>query len=700
MQSSRQISCSSGCVHSACVSKYGLVYTWGNNDCGQLGSGNNQNTNIPKQVPNLTNIQNLSCGNRFTICIDLEGNIWSFGQNNSGQLGIGNTTNQNSPQKIENIPPMSLISCGYSHTLCISQSQELWSFGSNSHSELCIKSKKIKEISPNQTKINEIISISCGYCYSMFQKKDGLIYTCGYNGWGQLGIGSTTDQKKPILLPNQINISKFQCGYGHSLFLDENGNVYGCGYSKALGSTSDQTSLLKLPNLPKIKSISTIRSSSIFIDENNNCWTVGNNGYGQLGKGNTSTSLKPKKIKNLENIVNISSSGVSSYHIFLSDKTGQIYSFGLNENGQLGLNDNINRNIPTKLDGKFSGIIKSDFECENIKECSFHCISKIMNWNLQQTNQMIKLNSKITKEKQKMELNQFQIQNQSKPNHSFSSWKEVNEKLSIYINDSTDKLNTYKKDENEIKNHLHDLENELNQLKQRINEIENLIPIEKGKLNDLNENFDGFSMDFDILVQMQENVCLFCENENKMEEKLEKLFSSKSIDQFDISESCLALWEMDLSNYQSIFENNQISFAWISKLNEGNLIPLLEKAGFSQKDICCLLFYQNYFRKIEKFINANDLKKLNVECAVCDHNTPELTILLLDEYNIPFGEKLKVEEWTSPLLLFASLSLFEVEPFSPEFRILSDELDKWKQIHKSHLNELRKQTLFKNISQK
>ena len=694
-------SCSTGNQHSACLSKDGLVHTWGNNDKGQLGLGNNKSFTVPQQVPNLHNILSLACGTHFTICVDIYGNLWSFGENSFGQLGIGNTTNQNSPQKVLNIPSMSFVSCGHTHTLCISNKQELWSFGSNLLGELCLERTNKSEMSPKQSKFNDIVSISCGYNFSMFQTKNGDIYTCGNNEYGNLGIGSQVNQSKPILVPNlPPKIIQFSCGYANSIFLDEKGIVYGCGYSKAVGSSgSNQTTkVIKIPKIPKIIFIATTCVNTLFVDENKCCWSVGQNNNGQSGTG--SASSEPLMIKGLENITNISSTGSQSYHVIATDKTGQIFAFGNNGSGQLGVNDCQNKPTPTKLDAKYSGIIKPRFDDDNIcsgvelySDCNFESLSKIMKWNSHQKAQMIKLHSKINIENQKMKNNKFRKQNQSKPQNSFPSWKKVNEQLIKYMNDSKTCLKQKKQEKQQIETNLNNLGKELKQLKEKIKLIENQIPKEKNKLKQIKDSMDGFNTDYEALAQMQESACLFVDNENQMELELDKLFNKNSIEELDVSESCLALWEMDLSHCQPIFEDNQISFSWICELSKINIVPILENVGINQKDIYTLLYFQNYFKKVG-YINSTKLEKIDVECAVCDHNTPEETILLLNEYEIPFGKKVENEEWTAPLLLFANLSsIFEVDAFSPEFRTISTNLSKWKKIHNLHMKELRKQVV-------
>ena len=80
----------------------------------------------------------ISCGSYFTVCVDDEGFVWSFGQNNYGQLGIGNKTNFNNvPQKLLEIPPVISVDCGSEHILIITNDDNLWSCGRNSNGQLC-----------------------------------------------------------------------------------------------------------------------------------------------------------------------------------------------------------------------------------------------------------------------------------------------------------------------------------------------------------------------------------------------------------------------------------------------------------------------------------------------------------------------------------------------------------------------------------
>jgi alpha-tubulin suppressor-like RCC1 family protein len=79
------------------------IYTWGENNKGQLGYKHPHKQYLPCQV-NLPNIMTISCGDRFVIAISFLGEIWAWGSNRSGELGLG--LRSQSVREPEKIPPI------------------------------------------------------------------------------------------------------------------------------------------------------------------------------------------------------------------------------------------------------------------------------------------------------------------------------------------------------------------------------------------------------------------------------------------------------------------------------------------------------------------------------------------------------------------------------------------------------------------
>jgi alpha-tubulin suppressor-like RCC1 family protein len=112
--------------------------------------------------------------------------------------------------------------------------------------------------------------------------------------------------------------------------------------------------------LSNVKTISCGNYHTLFLLNNGNVYSCGYNNYGQLGLATYAIQSigKPTAVRNGTNIKTIS---CGLYHSVILNNSGDAYSCGLNNYGQLGLGNNNNYNIPTKI--TVTGIIFSDVEC-------------------------------------------------------------------------------------------------------------------------------------------------------------------------------------------------------------------------------------------------------------------------------------------------------------------------------------------------
>ena len=354
------MACACSRYHTITLSDDGTAHSFGRNKEGQLGLGHNKkNVSLPTPIPNLPKINQISCGSNFSVCVDHEGFMWSFGENNYGQLGTGNQTNFNVPQKIEDLPPVLSVSCGSSHTLMITNDDNLWSCGKNNLGQLCNGDKEDRS-KPQKTSFSNISKISAGSCHSLFQNNKGEIFSCGFNEKGQCGLGHFNKlQITPSLIHNApSNIVHFVCGSFHNLFLDSEGNIFSVGnnyYGElGLGDNADQNELTKIPNIPPIKIISCVALSCYLIDFEGNLWSFGFNGCGQLGHGDKTNITTPKVINTLKDIQQISYG--SGYHFLAKNSQNQIFVTGYNAYGQLGTGDTQSFSIPKEINSQYSTI--------------------------------------------------------------------------------------------------------------------------------------------------------------------------------------------------------------------------------------------------------------------------------------------------------------------------------------------------------
>jgi len=189
----------------------GTVWGTGLND-GAFGNGNNTNTNVLVQMINTTGKTpvSISCGNQYTIVLMTDGTVWGTGRNQLGQIGNGNNTNTNVLVQMINTTgktPVS-ISCGNAHTIVLMTDGTVWGTGYNGDGELGTgdntDSNTLVQMLNTTGKIPN--SISTGSYHTLLLMTDKTVWGTGYNGDGELGTGDYTDSN--ILLPITTNVNR------------------------------------------------------------------------------------------------------------------------------------------------------------------------------------------------------------------------------------------------------------------------------------------------------------------------------------------------------------------------------------------------------------------------------------------------------------------------------------------------------------
>ncbi|KAF9373774.1 hypothetical protein CPC16_001659 [Podila verticillata] len=83
--------------HFLALSTNGSLYSWGSGRHGQLGHGNLKSETKPKCIESLEGIRivDAACGGSFSIALSEFGDVYTFGLNDHGQLGIGDESESN-----------------------------------------------------------------------------------------------------------------------------------------------------------------------------------------------------------------------------------------------------------------------------------------------------------------------------------------------------------------------------------------------------------------------------------------------------------------------------------------------------------------------------------------------------------------------------------------------------------------------------
>ena len=146
--------------------------------------------------------------------------------------------------------------------------------------------------------------------------------------------------------------STFVCSGDLNLSITNDSNVssFGSSWTGTLGHEEKQVFSPKIiPTLKYIKCIH-VRDHSICLDYDGNVYTFGRNYYGQLGIGVDRNTLVFTHIPQKVNLPPCKQVGCGEEFTICLSESGVLYSFGYNVEGQLGLGNNERYNSPQLIE--------------------------------------------------------------------------------------------------------------------------------------------------------------------------------------------------------------------------------------------------------------------------------------------------------------------------------------------------------------
>jgi alpha-tubulin suppressor-like RCC1 family protein len=325
----------SGYAHNCFMLDNGSVKCWGANASGQLGLGhtNNRGDNSSFMGDNLLavdlgtgkTVRAIEAGDNHTCAILDNESVKCWGANASGQLGLGHTNNRgdNSSLMGDNLLAVDLgsdrtakaIAAGYAHTCAILDNSLVKCWGSNTSGQLGLgdtdsRGDNASEMGGSLTTVDlgtTAKAISAGDSHTCAILDNSQVKCWGDNYYGQLGQGD--------------NINR---GYG----------------SNQMGSLNP----VNLGSERTAKSITTGTGYTCVIldDDSVKCWGRGH--AGQLAHGKTQPVDSPPNLPiNLGSGITAKAITAGKFHTCAVIDNSSIKCWGLNDSGQLGLENTSNR---------------------------------------------------------------------------------------------------------------------------------------------------------------------------------------------------------------------------------------------------------------------------------------------------------------------------------------------------------------------
>ncbi len=356
------------------VASDGNAYAWGSNKYGQLAQkpADAIMQKVPVRVPlpdgadsSFTYTQ-VVAGDSHVLAIGSNGILYSWGRNDHGQLGDGTTTDRYQPQPVKDTSGQPFkavqVSAGVADSAAIDSENRVYTWGSEStgKGQTPAYSTARKNPTPaadpgNPGQTLHAVQVSLNWSFVMALDADGNVYTWGYNTNGQLGNNtsdSTNYAANPARLPNQsFQATQISAGSWNALAIDTEGNTWTWGYNGygqlGDGSTSDKYKPQTVQNPTntsqslKATQISAGVNHSLAVGQDGNLWAWGLNSSGQLGIGSTVNQNKPALIKDPANKAQAFKavrSSAGQLHSLAVRQDGNLWAWGGNQYGQLGNN--------------------------------------------------------------------------------------------------------------------------------------------------------------------------------------------------------------------------------------------------------------------------------------------------------------------------------------------------------------------------
>ena len=184
------------------------------------------------------------------------------------------------------------------------------------------------------------------------------LYAWGYNLYSQLGLNDTNDRSSPTQVGTNINWNLISIGAYRAAATKTDGTLWMWGNNGTgelgLNDTNDRSSPTQIGSTTNWSQVDTGFDATIATKTNGTLWTWGGNYYGQLGNNNGPQGVFDQRPKSSPTQVGASTNwnkvSHSDRYTSLATKTdGTLWSWGRNHNGQLGLNDGVDRSSPTQV---------------------------------------------------------------------------------------------------------------------------------------------------------------------------------------------------------------------------------------------------------------------------------------------------------------------------------------------------------------
>uniref|UniRef100_A0A3Q4MNW4 HECT-type E3 ubiquitin transferase n=1 Tax=Neolamprologus brichardi TaxID=32507 RepID=A0A3Q4MNW4_NEOBR len=331
----------------------GTIYGWGHNHRGQLGGIEGAKVKVPTSTEALATLRPIQLigGEQTLFAVTADGKLYATGYGAGGRLGIGGTESVSTPTLLESIQHVFIrkvaVNSGGKHCLALSSEGEVYSWGEAEDGKLghgnrspCDRPRVIESL-----RGVEVVDIAAGGAHSACITASGELFTWGKGRYGRLGHGDSEDQLKPKLVDalQGHRVIDVACGSGdaQTLCLTDDDMVWSWGdgdYGKLGRGGSDGCKIpMKIDSLTGLGVVKVECGSqfSVALTKSGAVYTWGKGDYHRLGHGSDDHVRRPRQVQGLQG-KKVIAIATGSLHCVCCTEDGEVYTWGDNDEGQLG----------------------------------------------------------------------------------------------------------------------------------------------------------------------------------------------------------------------------------------------------------------------------------------------------------------------------------------------------------------------------
>jgi alpha-tubulin suppressor-like RCC1 family protein len=354
-----------GSYHTCAITTTELPFCWGFNQDGQLGTGTLSSVMVPTAVTGGLNFRQVSGGKYHSCAVTLSGDGYCWGSNLVGQLGQKVDVRTPTPSLNQKAITFANISVGREHSCGVSLSGDAFCWGSNSANQLGFFTKTYSVDTAGFVFTGATFTrIAAGGLHNCGLTTTGTTLCWGANDQGQRGDNTTlnpaldTVSSKLTAVAGGFIFDSITAGYKHTCALDGAGVAY-CWGDNGFGQLGNGTTTTSVSPLPVAGGLTFTTISAGFY---HTCGlTTGGAAYcwgrntpnelqesvgGQLGDGTTVSRTSPAPVSGGLTFRSISASEVTTCGVTTA---GVAYCWGDNEYGQLGTGDVTSSQVPIRV---------------------------------------------------------------------------------------------------------------------------------------------------------------------------------------------------------------------------------------------------------------------------------------------------------------------------------------------------------------